>query len=556
MGRLDRIETLAISGAATHNNLRLIMRGSPWFVDPQLLNGVTRFSYIRGSQFSALFPSNQSPLAKNATVGDTEVVLTNHPPWMSVNTLVRIGSNEQIGELAVVKDVQYDTTIVLYTPLISDYVVDETQTGNIPVATLMGTPCTIYEVPTVSFPASYELGSLRLEVSDLLVINPRIGNKISGDGIQLGTTIVGVETSGSLKFVLISKETTTASSAPTSIITLEDNKYLVLESWWPIVQSDVLLMSRTPAVFTSLVEYPVAQVVSAGTRTGDPIAGEPETVYRFVISLATKTGLLPFVPALGDTLFLRAQPLYYTRDFGVGDVTIPENQGPFLFDAYFGSMISEYKIDTKLGIKLWDGFGTQIGDGWTEIEPNHIILERPILSESLLFWQRIEGNFQYQKDRFFQAELSERGRFTMSSDLLVPKWPTDKQRGWVIPVKSPVAVRMIIQFEPQPAMVVEIPADTLTYVRPVILAGDVPIDRILVSFSGDAGTRVEIQDWRYDGEIPRSFSYYILGTGECYGNGRWLAGGFSIKPIFYSLSSLKARYSDTVSRYNAGYLYR
>ena len=556
MGRLDRIENLAISGAATHNNLRIIMRGKPLFVDPQLLNGVTRFSYIRGSQFAALFPSNQSPLATNASVGDTEVVLTNHPTWMSEKTLVRIGSNERIGELAVVRDVKVDTTIVLSSPLISDYIVDETQTGNIPVATLLGTPCTIYEVPTVSFPASYDLGSLRIEVSDLLIINPRIGNKISGEGIQTDTTITGVTTEGPRRFAILSAETTAASSAPASVITLDDNRYLVIESWWPIVQSDVLLMSRTPAVLTSLVEYTIANVVPAGTRNGDPITGEPETVYRFVISLATKTGLLPFVPALGDLLFLRAQPLYYTRDFGVGDVSISETQGPFLFDAYFGNMISEYKIGTKLGIKLWDGFGAQIGEGWTEIEPNHLVLERPILSESLLFWQRIEGNFQYQKDRFFQAELSERGRFTMSSDLLVPKWPTDKERSWVIPIKSPVAVRMIIQFEPQPPMVVEIQADTLTYVKPTILKGDAPIDRILVSFSGDAGTRVEIQDWRFYGEIPRSFSYYILGTGECYGNGKWLAGGFSIKPLFFSLSSLKARYSDTVSRYNAGFLYR
>lgn len=553
MGRLDRIEDLAISGTATHNNLRLIMRGKPWFVDPQLLNGVTRFAYTRGSQFSALFPSNQSPLAQNALTGSPEVVLANMPTWMTENTLVRIGSNEQIGELAIVTDVQDESTIVVSSPLISDYIVDETQTGNIPVATLMGTPCTIYEVPTVSFPASYAVGSLRLEVTDFLLVNPRIGNKINGEGIQPDTVVVGVETSGDRRFVLISAETTASS---VSVVTLEDNKYLVLESWWPIVQSDVLLMSRTPDVFTSLVEYPVAHVVPAGTRSGIPDAGEPETVYRFVISLATKTGLLPFVPALGDRLFLRAQPLYYTRDFGVGDVSIPETHGPFLFDAYFGSMISEYKIDTKLGIKLWDGFGVQIGEGWTEINPNHIILERPILSESLLFWQRIEGNFQYQKDRFFQAELSERGRFTMSSDLLVPKWPADKKRSWVIPIKSPVAVKMIIQFEPQPPMVVEIPANTLTYVRPSILEDDVPIDRIMISFSGDVGTRVEIQDWRYDGEIPRSFSYYILGTGECYGNGRWLAGGFSIKSIFYALSSLKARYSDTVSRYNAGYLYR
>ena len=82
-----------------------------------------------------------------------------------------------------------------------------------------------------------------------------------------------------------------------------------------------------------------------------------------------------------------------------------------------------------------------------------------------------------------------------------------------------------------------------------------PIDRIVMSFKGSPNSRVEIRDWQYDGTMVTSLSYYILGTKEAYGQKRWLAGGFNVKPLFYNLAMLKARYSDGVSRYNSGHTY-
>jgi hypothetical protein len=82
-----------------------------------------------------------------------------------------------------------------------------------------------------------------------------------------------------------------------------------------------------------------------------------------------------------------------------------------------------------------------------------------------------------------------------------------------------------------------------------------PIDRVLVSFKGSPNSRVEIRDWQYDGSMVTSISYYILGTKEAYGQKKWLAGGFNVKPLFYNLAVLRARYSDGVSKYNAGHTY-
>jgi hypothetical protein len=389
------------------------------------------------------------------------------------------------------------------------------------------------------------------------------------------------------------------------------------------------------------------------------------------------------------------------------------------------------------------------GQDWQIIQPNHLILERPITSDSFLFWQRVTGNFQFQKQGFFVAELNDEGRFTMTSDLLVPLWPADRERGWVIPIYARSETTCVVQFEPQPPQVFNIPSNSLTFIRPKIyteqkrtlltftspfvreecrllvlggrfvdgdtiafrlngtkigpisfresheetlndllaeitkkssahkvrvlshsldditLAGPadmltitaldyengnpyivelpdyipyfsfkvngvqigpvnalatlemgvqeiikevnikkletrvtaeryddgtivligmtgnveivvsdresnndvvkttifpIPINneqirRVVVSFSGSSGTRVEMRDWQYDGPIVTSLSYFLLGTGQVFGENKWMAGGICVKPLFFDFNVLKARYSDGIAHYNAGYLY-
>ena len=738
MGRISTIENIAASGLGYYNNLKIIVRGRPRFLDPQMDGGSLRFAVKRGFNFSALIPDNQSEISEDAYKYAYKITMVTRPSWMGIGTLIRIGASEAIGEMHLVRDTIDVSTIEVLTPLISNYSADPEQ-DIIPVVSLIGTPCNVFA------PVGYP----------------------------------------------------------------DNARIMTIDSWYRIVPSDVILLSTVPEILESLQEFPIKRAKLFGTRVGNPGIGEPPTVYQYHVELDTNTGLLPFVPPVGHKLYLKALPLYFRGEWGSGDLEIPAEVGPCVVDAFFGSLLTTNQVYTKLGLQTWDAFGLQANSGltgdqqWQAVPENHLILERPITSDSLLFWQRITGNFQYQKSGFFQAELNSEGKFTFSTNLLVPKWPTDHEYGWVIPLFSRSAVTCVVQFEPQEQQVFQIPSNALTFIRPKVrmvydtistgiipsvAAGDTilsssfvcsadpigsftcsadhtlnqftttvphgfvsgvitqfmttgtmplgiaagtdyyvvrdsatkfrlsdtydhaiantniidittagsgilscsnpnvnaittniphgfssgakvqftstgtlptgisanttyyvvlespitfrlsdtlerslagigiisissagagilrcsnpnanfisagikaghyfsvsnikykiavvtestltltaafplstdavsytileqdltPIDRILMSFKGSPNSRVEIRDWQYDGTLVSSVSYYILGTGEAYGDKRWLAGGFCVKPLFYNFAVLRARYSDGVSRYNAGHTY-
>ena len=489
MGRINTIEEIASSGLPRYNNLKVIVRGRPRFIDPQLDGGNLRFAVKRGFNFAAIIPDNQVEIVEDAYKDSTTVTVTTRPIWMGINTLIRLGTSEYIGELHTVKDTIDTNTIEVSSPLLSNYSASPDQ-NSIPVVSLVGTPCNIY--------------------------------------------------------------------APIGVP--NNKRIMMVDSWYKIVPYDELFMTKTPDVLESYQGYPVKRAELIGTRAGNIGIGEPPTVYQYYIELGTHTGLLPFIPEVGLRLYLKASPLYYRGEWGNGDIAIPEDVGPCVVDAFYGDLLNTNTIETKIGIQTWDAFGQQINAGdqpWQVIPSNKLILERSIISDSLLFWQRITGNFQYKKRGYFQAELTDEGKFCFSSNLLVPKWPSDHEYGWVIPLFSRSDVRCVFQFEPQEPQIFEIPSNTLTFIRPRVYvdSNNIPIDRILVSFKGSPNSRVEIRDWQYDGQIVTSLSYYILGTKEAFGQKRWLAGGFSVKPLFYNLAVLRARYSDRVSRYNAGHIY-
>jgi len=492
MGRISTIETMAASGLPHYNNLKVIVRGRPRFIDPQLDGGNLRFAIKRGFNFSAIIPDNQSEITEDVYKDTYRITMAARPGSMGIGTLIRLGNSESIGEVHIVRDIVDTSSIEVFTPIVTNYSASVDQ-STIPVVSLLGTPCYIF---APNFP-------------------------------PFNKTV------------------------------------MTIDSWYKIFPSDVLFLSGTPNVLESLQEYSVKRADLFSTRSGNPGIGEPIKIYQYHIELNTHTGLLPFIPDVGTRLYLKSQPIFFRDEWGTGNIDIPSEVGPCVLDAFYGGLLNTSTIDTKIGIQTWDSFGQQANlaltgnQQWQEIPENYLVLERPIASDSMLFWQRITGNFQYQKMGFFQAELTSEGKFSFSTNLLVPKWPTNREYGWVIPLFSRSAVRCVVQFEPQAPQIFDIPSNALTFIRPHVLVdpNKRPIDRLIMSFKGSPNSRVEIRDWQYDGTLVTSLSYYILGTKEAFGQKRWLAGGFSVKPLFYNFAVLRARYSDGVSRYNAGHTY-
>lgn len=400
MGRLAEIEDIAAGTIPYFSNLKMLVRGRPRYVDPQMDSGLLRFATKRGFNCTAVIPNNQIRFAEDAFKDSRRVTLVARPRELNINTLVRLGDSADIGELHIVRDLIGETAFETRDPLILNYSADTNQ-NRVPVVSLVGTPCIIYKEEP------------------------------------------------------------------------EDSVFFFCESWYQIVPGDQILLSPTPEVLPSLSPYDIEEALYLSQREGDPNIGEPLIVFKYRIRLKTKTGRLPFTPKFEMLFFLKAQPLFIRDTEGVSDVEIPNDMGPCLLDAFFGGLLVSSKTDTKIGIRLWDSFSQQLNrkegeQQWQVVPPNYLILERPISSDSFLFWQRVTGNFQFQKKGFFLAELSSEGRFTMTSDLVVPPWPTDKERGWVIPVLARSHARCLIQFEPQPPQIFEIPSNSLFFLRPRI----------------------------------------------------------------------------------------
>lgn len=331
-------------------------------------------------------------------------------------------------------------------------------------------------------------------------------------------------------------------------------KYLLMESYYEVVPGDIILCTPTPDILDSFSEYPVKTATLLTTRVGS--GTEPDIVYQYQIELSNQSTLISFNPSVGLISFLKAQPLFKRLNYPDGDIAVPNDIGPCLIDAFYGGLLYQKNVKTVVGLKTYDSFGNQLnGNDWQVVAPNHQMLERSISADTFLLWQRIQGFFQYRKNGTFQAELDADGRFIMSSDLLVPKWNADKQHSWVIPFYAQAECVISIQFEPQEKQIFHVPSNTLFLARPKLLKSDKPIDRIIVAIEGSPNSHVVMQSWQYDGSVVNSLSYYILGAEDAYGKDRWLAGGFSLKPIFLNLAPLKATYSDGVSRYNSGHIY-
>lgn len=485
MGRIQKIEDLVAGTLPFHNNLKLIMRGRPRYLDPQLDGGYVRFAVKRGFNFTGIIPDNQSYLSEDAFKEMYELTLYKRPTWIKIGSLIRIGQSDTVGELQLVADIVGSYGIMVARPLVTNYLVAD----GVTYVTLLGVSGSFFQV--------------------------------SGD----------------------------------------PRRVLSVETPHPMVPGDVLMLSASPDVLESFADFKVKRAKPTGTRPGIPAIGEPDIMYQYEVEVVTQTGLLPFTPSQGMRLFLKAHPFYYRDGYGSGDLRIPSEIGPCLLDAYSGSLLINHPTITELGIQTWDSFGTQINAAQTDDQPwqmvpkNHLILERPISSDQLLFWQRIRGQFQFKQAGYFQAELDAEGQFVISTDTLVPRWPTDIQRGWVIPFVSEGALRVSVQFEPQPPQYFDVLPHALTFLRPKIMVGGPPIQRLILSILGSPNSRVEIRTWQYDGSAVESLNYFMLGTGPAFGDDKWISGGLCLKPLFSHIDVLKARYSDGVSRYNAGYTY-
>jgi hypothetical protein len=143
MGQLQTIEDLVAGTLPPHNNLKIIVRGRPRFIDPQLDGGVLRFASRRGAQFTAMMPDNQSYITEDAPKDSYRLVMEARPAWMGTRCLIRVGVSEALGELQLVTNLIDTNSVETQNPLSLSYFSTPNQ-DQIPTVSLIGTPCKIF----------------------------------------------------------------------------------------------------------------------------------------------------------------------------------------------------------------------------------------------------------------------------------------------------------------------------------------------------------------------------------------------------------------------------
>ena len=76
MGRLADIENFVAGGLNPYLNLKILVRGRPRYLDPQLEDGSLRFAIKRGFEFSGIAPDNVGTLIEDAVKDSDNKVLT------------------------------------------------------------------------------------------------------------------------------------------------------------------------------------------------------------------------------------------------------------------------------------------------------------------------------------------------------------------------------------------------------------------------------------------------------------------------------------------------
>ena len=237
-----------------------------------------------------------------------------------------------------------------------------------------------------------------------------------------------------------------------------------------------------------------------------------------------------------EDILLRGQPAYESQANRVRAV------GPFVIDFISGSFFDDPEVDEFLNIRVLNSLGDPL-PGYTDFVPvtkNTPVVTATIPTDSMLFWKSLAGQSQFRDGRFL-AITGATNRFAIFEEL-VPPFPVDQE--WEIPVRADDTALLRIRFYPNPFKTFSLVAGVLQRIRVGIGAGEEPSTRVEVAIQSQRpGATVEINDWLPTTSAASSLEYQVTST--AFGSNVWQAGSLLLKPYFFTLDDIRARYDST-----------
>lgn len=139
----------------------------------------------------------------------------------------------------------------------------------------------------------------------------------------------------------------------------------------------------------------------------------------------------------GETIYLKSNPAYSSNIILIptGYYSVNRN-GPFLVDYLSGKIGEGDSIEEYLSVQIFDQFGSPIyGTSYTPqtMNKNYVIQSSNVRADSILFWNLIDGSFQYSKNEVAIMIPNESGKFSCFKEL-IPALPLGRE--WTASIKS------------------------------------------------------------------------------------------------------------------------
>lgn len=303
-----------------------------------------------------------------------------------------------------------------------------------------------------------------------------------------------------------------------------------IRSDYPVMVGDALAIDTTAGLLSSTVETRITDVTFLGLTI------EGRRNYEVVLAEGIARSL-----ANEEDILLRAQPGYESQAETI-DV-----RGPFVMDFISGPFVEQTVIDEYLSVQLQNALGDPL-PGFSSpaaVSKNSPVTAMSIPNEAMLFWDVITGSVQMRDGRFTAVTDSD-GRFAVTQQL-VPSFPAGTE--WQIPVIANDAVLVRIGFLPNAFREFSLGANLAERITVGTTAVEADANRIEVVIRSErGGSEVSFNDWLTTTSAATQLQYLVTST--AFGNAAWQSSSLMLKPYFFTLADISARYDFTA--YNQG----
>jgi hypothetical protein len=301
----------------------------------------------------------------------------------------------------------------------------------------------------------------------------------------------------------------------------------------PVMSGDQIAIETAVGLINSTVSTRIVRTTFLG------LTNDGRSNYEIVLTEGVSRDL-----ANEDLIILRAQPGYQSEKMRL------HVNGPFVVDYVSGPFFDGLQIDEYLNIQLFNTLGQPVA-GYEQpvsVGKNFAVQGVSIRSDSMLFWDVLRGSIQYRNGKFI-AVTDAAGKFALSKEL-VPEFTPGTE--WTVSVRSNNPAALRVGFMPNGYRDFSL----ITNIRQRVVVGtettEQNANRIEVVVTTQMPFKeVEFDNWHPTPSSVVSMVYQITST--AYGNSVWQAGSLMLKPQFFTLDDITARYD--FSAYDNGVIH-